>query len=89
MTELSISQARAQLTQLADRLPREGEAVEVTNRGKPVLAVLSWELYEAMEETIEILSDEELMKNLRQGIKEMEQGKLIPYDQVRKKLGLE
>ena len=89
MTELSISQARAQLTRLANRLPKDQEAVEVTSRGKPVLAVLSWELYEAMEETIEILSDEELMKDLRQGIEEMKHGKLIPLSQVQKKLGLE
>jgi len=52
MTQLSISQARSRLTRLAGQLQKDKEAIEVTSRGKPVLAILSWDLYEALEETI-------------------------------------
>jgi antitoxin YefM len=88
MTYLSISQARNKLTQLAAALGTRHETVEVTNRGKPVLAILPWNLYESMMETMEILADKELMDQVRQGIKEYKAGKGIPIAQARKRLGL-
>ena len=88
MTHLSISQARNKLTQLADDLGASHETVEVTNRGRPVLAILSWDLYESMMETMEILADKELMDQVRRGIKEYKTGKGIPLADVRKRLAL-
>lgn len=88
MTHLSISQARTQLTRLAGRLRARREAVEVTSRGKPVLAILPWELYESMVETMEIMADQELMADVRQGIKEYKAGKGIPLEEAKKRLGL-
>lgn len=88
MTHLSISQARNKLTQLAGDLGARHETVEVTNRGKPVLAILPWDLYESMMETMEILADKELMDQVRQGIKEYKAGRGISIGQARKRLGL-
>lgn len=88
MTRLSISEARTQLTRLARKPGHSHEAVEVTSRGMPVLAILPWELYEAMEETIEIMSDETLMKKLRLSIADSKKGKLIPLADVKKSLKL-
>jgi antitoxin YefM len=86
MTQLSISEAREKLTKLANQLNGENEAVEVTNRGKPVLAILSWDLYEALEETVEILGNEEIQSQLKESIHDMKQGKLIPWSEVKKRL---
>ena len=86
MTPLSISQARSKLTQLAHDLDARHETVEVTNRGRPVLAILPWHLYESMMETMEILADKELMDQVRQGIKEYRAGKGIPLKEVRRRL---
>ena len=60
----------------------------VTRRGKPVLAVMPWELYEAIVETLEVMGDEDLMAALRQSIKEANEGKVIPWEQAKRKLGL-
>lgn len=87
MKDLPITEARDELTTLPDKLSHTHETVTVTRRGKPVLAILPWEEYEAIVETLEILSDADLMTQLRQGIKEMKQGKLIPWDQVKHELG--
>ncbi len=88
MTQLSISQARSRLSQLAKHLFKDQETVEVTSRGKPVLAILPWELYEGLEETIEILEDEALMKQLNKTIKEVRHGKVMSIEKVRRELGL-
>jgi PHD/YefM family antitoxin component YafN of YafNO toxin-antitoxin module len=86
---LAMAEARKQLPKLADALEKHPEigAVKITRRGKPVLAVLSWVLYESVVETMEIMSDPELMAAFRQGVKEMEEGKAIPWEQVKKELG--
>ena len=89
-TPLAMAEARKQLPKLADTLEKHPEfgAVKITKRGKPVLAVLSWDLYESVVETMEIMSDPELMAAFRQGVKEMEEGKAIPWEQAKRELGL-
>jgi antitoxin YefM len=54
----------------------------------PVLAVMPWDLYESIMETLNILEDEELMVALRQGIQEAEAGQGIPWEQARQQLDL-
>ena len=88
MKDLPITEAREELTALPDKLSETHETVTVTRRGKPVLAILPWEEYEALVETLEILSDEEQMRMLRQSIREAKQGKLIPWERAKRKLGL-
>lgn len=83
---LPIIEARNKLTTLPEELERKPGAVAVTRRGKPVLAILSWELYEAIVETLEILGDENLMTALRQGIKEMDEGRSIAWERAKKEL---
>ena len=87
---LAIAEARKQLSKLADTLEKHPEigAVKITRRGKPVLAVFSWGVYESVAETMEIMSDPEMMAAFRQSVKEMEEGKAIPLEQVKKELGL-
>jgi antitoxin YefM len=87
---LAMAEARKQLPKLADALEKHPEigAVKITRHGKPVLAVLSWDLYESVVETMEIMSDPEMMAAFRQGVKEMQEGKGIPLEQFKRELGL-
>jgi prevent-host-death family protein len=87
---LTITEARSQLLELAERLnrPPATETVTVTKRGKPVLALLPHEFYEGLVETLEILGDESLMQSLRQSLKEVKRGKTIPWEKVKRDLEL-
>lgn len=90
MRHMPMIEARSKLTKLASQLeqdPEEG-AIAVTRRGKPVLALMNWDLYEAVLETLEVMKDKKLMEALACGIKEMEQGKGIPWKKAKKDLGL-
>jgi antitoxin YefM len=90
---LSMVEARDRLTRLPEEFNqivknRDGvPVVKVTRRNKPVLAILSWELYEAIMETLEVLSDDEQMMALRQAIQEVAQGQGKPWNTVRGELG--
>lgn len=85
---IPIMEARKQLTSLPETLIHNGEldVAEITRRGKPVLAVIPWELYEAISETLEVMGDKELMTKLRRSIKEMEEGKEIPWAEAQQEL---
>ncbi|MFH1248014.1 MAG: type II toxin-antitoxin system Phd/YefM family antitoxin [Candidatus Omnitrophota bacterium] len=58
----------------------------VIKRGKPVAVMLSPEDYEAMLETIEILSDKECVKRIKQAKREIAAGKTISLDNLRRKI---
>ncbi len=88
-TAINITQARNKLLSLPLALNAGGpHALEVTQRGKTVLAILPYELYESIMETLEVLSDPELLRHLRQSVKEMRAGKTIPWDTAKRSLGL-
>jgi prevent-host-death family protein len=82
----SISEIREQITRLPEQFEQEPAAVTVTRHGKPVMAILPWELYESIMETLEIMGDAELMAAFRQGVKDMEEGRIKPLDDVLKEL---
>ena len=85
---LSMVQAREQLTRLPEQFAVEGDlhAVMVTRHGKPVLAVLPWELYESIAETLEILGDQEQMAALRRSIAELTCGETVDWEDVKAEL---
>ena len=90
MSELTMMEARQRLAQLPEELaaPESGGAATITRHGKPVLAVVSWELYDSLLETLEILSDPELMKQLRCSIQEMQEGNTRSWQSIKRDLNL-
>ena len=88
LKDIPITEARHQLTSLPERLAKHPGAVTLTRRGKPVLAIMPWELYDTLMETLEILADKEFTAILRQGIKDEKDGKGVPWARVKKELGL-
>lgn len=84
---LSMTDARDQLTRLPDELAQSHEALTITRHGKPVLAVLPWELYEALLETLEVMGDPEMMAALRRSQEDIAAGRVKPLDQAFDELG--
>ena len=87
---LSMVETRKLLTSLPEKFERETEldAVAVTRRGKPVLAVIPWELYESITETLEVMADTELTSILRESIAEYHKGETIPWEKAKEELDL-
>jgi PHD/YefM family antitoxin component YafN of YafNO toxin-antitoxin module len=49
---------------------------------------MSADLYEALVETLEVLSNEKAASKLRQSMKEIDAGQGIPWAKAKKRLGL-
>ena len=89
MTELTITQARRALLELPEQLAKAPDkAIGVTRRGRPVLAVMAWELYESIVETLEVLSDPAATAALRASVEDVRRHRVVSHERARKRLGL-
>ncbi len=82
-----FTDARATLSELLDLVEREQEHVVITRNGKPVAIVMSADEWESWEETIEVLSDPELMAALARSEEDVKAGRLVDLDDVLEKQG--
>ena len=85
--EMTIVEARKRLTQLPEEFASGTSAITITRRGKPVMSVMPFELYETLMETLEIASDPQLMAELRSGIEEARSGRTNSWESVNQKNG--
>jgi prevent-host-death family protein len=62
---LSLTEVKSHFPQLVTGIQERADEVVVTKNGKPAAIILNVEDYEALKETIEILSDKGLMRRIR------------------------
>ena len=84
---MPIAEARSKLTRLPRQL-HDQDTLTITSRGKPVLTVLPWELFESITETLEIMADPQMLKLIQQGIQDVKKSKTIPWEKVKGQLKL-
>ena len=63
---LPISEVKARLPELVTGVEEREEEVVVTRRGKPAAVPVNYAEYERLKETLNVLSDPQLMKQIRQ-----------------------
>lgn len=92
---LSISEAQKELTRLPEQFEEGPEAVTVTRYGKPVMAILPYNTYkslleaiEALQETIEILQDKDLMSVFHESVEALQKGEMVDWEEAKRELGL-
>ena len=79
---VSLSKAKASISEFIRRVREEHESFAITHRGKVEGVLLSVEEYESLIETLEILCDGELMASIRRGLRDEKAGRLNPYKEV-------
>jgi len=77
-----LSKAKSLLSEYIRRVREEHETFAITHRGTVEGVLLSAEEYESLIETLEILSDKDLMASIRRGLKDAKAGRLHPYREV-------
>jgi prevent-host-death family protein len=83
MTTLSLADARARLSKLIESAVTTHERFEVTRNGDRVAVLLGADDYDALLETIDILSDPDEIAALRRALDELERGDVATEDDVR------
>jgi prevent-host-death family protein len=62
---LPISEVKARLPELVTGVEHREEEVVVTRRGKPAAVLVNHAEYERLKETVDVLSDPDLMRQIR------------------------
>ena len=84
METLPLSHVKAHLSEIADRVEGQHDRVVVTRKGRPAAVLVSPEDLESLEETLAVLSDPELMRQIRSSEEEREHGeKGITLEELR------
>ena len=84
---MSLTQLRPKFPQILDRVLKHFDRCVVTRHGKPEAIILAEEDYENLMETLDIFSDQKLIKELKKGQDELKAGRGISWQEAKKKLG--
>lgn len=96
----SISEIREEISRLPEQFEEGTDLVTVTRHGKPVMTILPANTYQTLKETIdelketidslletlEVMGDKELMAAFRRGIQDEAEGKVFPWEDVKKEM---
>jgi antitoxin YefM len=80
---LPISEVKARLPELVTGVEEREEEVIVTRNGKPAARLINYAEYERLKETLDVLSDRDLMRQIRSSLKEIAAGKrALTFEEV-------
>ncbi len=79
---LPLATVKNRFSELVDRVNREHGRVVVTRNGVPAVVLVSVEELEGLEETLEIMSEPELMTSIRAADKEVDEGLAVPVSEA-------
>jgi prevent-host-death family protein len=82
MTTMSVADARAAFSRIVDSASTTHERFEITRNGSRVAVLLGADDYDGLMETIEILSDPELMADIREADEDIAAGRGRPLEDV-------
>jgi len=82
---LSLSDVKARLSELVDRVQAEDDRIVVTRNGRPAAVLMSPDDLESLEETLAALSDPVLMKEIRAGEEALSRGDVVGLDELRRR----
>lgn len=85
---LPITEARENLTTLVNKASKLLDEFVITVNGKPAAVLMSAREYDGWRETNEILADKKLMKAIKQGEKDIKEGRVYDWEDVKEELGI-
>jgi prevent-host-death family protein len=83
MTTLSVADARANFSKVIESASTTHERFEVTRNGRREAVLLGADDYDALMETVAILSDSELVTAISEGVRELEAGDIATEAELR------
>ncbi len=82
---LPLAEIKAHLSEIVDRVEREHERVVLTRNGRPAAVIMSPADLEALEDTLDLLSDPEAMREIAEARQDVRDGRSFSAEQLRAK----
>jgi antitoxin YefM len=83
---ITLKELRPELPSVINRIRERLDRYIVTRRGKPVCVMMSVEDYEAIVETLDILTNPKLVARIRRSERELKAGKGVTWEKLKKEL---
>ncbi len=80
MSTLSLSDAKARLSEIAEEVDRTHERVMITKNGREYVVLMATEDLESMEATLELLADPAAQRRLRKAERDVAAGRGVDAD---------
>ncbi len=82
---LPLAEIKAHLSEIVDRVEHEHDRVVLTRNGRAAAVIVSPEDLEALEDTLELLSDPKALKEIDRARQDVARGKVATADELRAK----
>ena len=79
---IPVTKVKRELLDIIKAMEQESATITVTRNGEPVGVIMTPDRYEALLETIEILSDKKALRALKNSRKDFESGKIYTHREV-------
>ncbi|HVM04571.1 MAG TPA: type II toxin-antitoxin system Phd/YefM family antitoxin [Acidimicrobiales bacterium] len=80
---LPLAEIKKRLSEIVDGVQQRHDRVVLTRNGRPAAVIMSPEDLEALEETLDILSNPAAMREIRRAEREVEAGKVVTGEELR------
>lgn len=77
---IPITQARQDFLRLIDEVSSGASRYLITKQGRPVAVILGYEEYSRMAETLKMMGDDLLRRQLKKGMAELMRGEMVPFE---------
>jgi prevent-host-death family protein len=82
---LPLAEIKKRLSEIVDGIEQKHDRVLLTRNGRPAAVMMSPDDLEALEETLDILSNPAAMKAIRKAETEIDRGQFLSADELRAK----
>jgi prevent-host-death family protein len=83
-----LAEVTNRLSEYVDRVARQHDRVTITRNGRAAAVLVSPEDLEPLEETVAILSDPDELAAVREGLADLDAGRVTSVDDLKTRLGL-
>ena len=80
---ITLKELRPELPAIIKKIDSRLDRYVVTRRGKPIAVMISPDDYEGLLETVEILSDKESVKRIKQAKQQIKEGRTVSLEELR------
>jgi len=88
MRSLTVTEVKARLNELVDDAESTHEQIMITKHGRPAAVIVAAEDLESLQETVYWLSRPGIRESVAEGEADIEAGRTIGSDELRRQLGL-
>lgn len=82
---LPLANVKSKFSEMVDRVEHTHDRIIVTRNGRPAAVLISPEELESLEDTLELLSDPEAMRQLDESRQAYTNGDFVTGDELRKR----